>query len=70
MDRSTFLYERFLKRFGFEEVPALGEDFDPEKHNAVMREAGDTPGKILEVFQKGYMIGDKLIRPAMVAVAV
>ena len=37
-----------LKRFGFEEVPALGEEFDPEKHNAVMREAGEEPGKVLE----------------------
>ena len=57
-----------LKRFGFEEVPALGEDFDPELHNAVMREAGDTPGKILEVFQKGYRVKDKIIRYAMVKV--
>ena len=57
-----------LKRFGFEEVPALGEDFDPELHNAVMREAGDEPGKILEVFQKGYKVKDKIIRYAMVKV--
>jgi len=57
-----------LKRFGFEEVPALGEDFDPELHNAVMRESGDTPGKILEVFQKGYRVKDKIIRYAMVKV--
>ena len=59
-----------LKRFGFEEVPALGEDFDPEKHNAVMREVGDEPGKVLEVFQKGYKVKDKIIRYAMVKVAV
>lgn len=59
-----------LKRFGFEEVPALGEEFDPEKHNAVMREAGEEPGKILEVFQKGYKVKDKIIRYAMVKVAV
>ena len=57
-----------LKRFGFEEVPALGETFDPEKHNAVMREAGEEPGKILEVFQKGYRVKDKIIRYAMVKV--
>ena len=57
-----------LKRFGFEEVPALGEEFDPELHNAVMREAGDEPGKILEVFQKGYRVKDKIIRYAMVKV--
>ena len=57
-----------LKRFGFEEVPSLGEQFDPELHNAVMREAGDEPGKILEVFQKGYRVKDKIIRYAMVKV--
>ena len=58
-----------LKRFGFEEVPALGEEFDPEFHNAVMREQGDEPGKILEVFQKGYRVKEKIIRYAMVKVA-
>lgn len=57
-----------LKRFGFEEVPSLGEDFDPELHNAVMREAGEAPGKILEVFQKGYRVKDRIIRYAMVKV--
>ena len=59
-----------LKRFGFEEVPALGQDFDPELHNAVMREAGEEPGKVLEVFQKGYRVKDKIIRYAMVKVSV
>ncbi len=59
-----------LKRFGFEEVPALGEEFDPEKHNAVMREVSDEPGKVLEVFQKGYKVKDRIIRYAMVKVAV
>ena len=59
-----------LKRFGFEEVPALGEAFDPEKHNAVMRETTDDPGKVLEVFQKGYKVKDKIIRYAMVKVSV
>ena len=57
-----------LKRFEFEEVPALGETFDPELHNAVMRESGDEPGKILEVFQKGYRVKGKIIRYAMVKV--
>ena len=57
-----------LKRFGFEEVPSLGEQFDPELHNAVMREAGEEPGKILEVFQKGYRVKDKIIRYEMVKV--
>lgn len=68
MTLSTLMEE--LKRFGFEEVPALGEEFNPELHNAVMRESGETPGKILEVFQKGYRIKDKIIRYAMVKVCV
>ena len=59
-----------MKRFGFEEVPALGEEFDPEKHNAVMREVGEEPGKVLEVFQKGYRVKDRIIRYAMVKVSV
>ena len=59
-----------LAKFGFEEIPAKGEEFDPEKHNAVMRESGDEPGKVLEVFQKGYKIKDRIIRYAMVKVAV
>lgn len=59
-----------LAKFGFEEVPALGENFDPEKHNAVMREQGDEPGKVLEVFQKGYRVKEKIIRYAMVKVSV
>ena len=49
-------------------MPSLGEQFDPELHNAVMREAGEEPGKILEVFQKGYRVKDKIIRYAMVKV--
>lgn len=57
-----------LKRFGFEEIPAQGETFNPELHNAVMREAGDQPGKVLEVFQKGYRVKDRIIRYAMVKV--
>ncbi|MBQ6595082.1 MAG: nucleotide exchange factor GrpE [Clostridia bacterium] len=64
------LMEEGLRRFGLEEVPALGETFDPEKHNAVMREAGGEPGKVLEVFQKGYRVKDRIIRYAMVKVAV
>ena len=58
-----------LKKFDFEEIPALGETFDPELHNAVMREPGEEPGKILAVFQKGYKAKGKILRYAMVKVA-
>ena len=57
-----------LGKLGLEEVPALGEEFDPEKHNAVLREPGGEENKICEVFQKGYKVHDKMIRYAMVKV--
>lgn len=58
-----------LGKLGLQEVPALGETFDPEIHNAVMREAGGEADKICEVFQKGYKVKDKMIRYAMVKVS-
>lgn len=59
-----------LKKLGLTELPALGCDFDPEMHNAVMKEPSDeAPGKVLEVFQKGYKVKDKIIRYAMVKVS-
>jgi len=57
-------------RLGLEELPAAGCDFDPEIHHAVMREESDEPGKVLEVFQKGYKVKDRVIRYAMVKVSV
>ncbi|MDO4710476.1 MAG: nucleotide exchange factor GrpE [Peptostreptococcaceae bacterium] len=44
-------------------------DFDPNFHYAVMQEDGEEPGKILEVFQKGYLLDEKVIRPSMVKVS-
>lgn len=58
-----------LGKLGLTEVAALGEKFDPELHNAVMREAGGEPDVITEVFQKGYKVKDKMIRYAMVKVS-
>ena len=57
-------------RMGLEEVPALGKKFDPEKHNAVMRAEEGEPGTVLEVFEKGYRVKGRIIRYAMVKVAV
>ena len=60
-----------LTRLGLEEVPALGEKFDPDIHNAVMRapEGEGEPGQVLEVFQKGYRVKGRMIRYAMVKIA-
>ena len=58
-----------LGKLGLEEVPAEGEAFDPELHNAVMRADEGEPGMILEVFQRGYRVKGKIIRYPMVKVA-
>ena len=59
-----------LEKSGLEEIKALGEDFDPNFHNAVMTEDNDEfeSGKVTAVMQKGYMLNNKLIRPSMVKV--
>ena len=60
-----------LTALGVEMIPALGETFDPNRHNAVMHcddpEAGEST--IVEVFQQGFLCGDKVIRFSMVKVA-
>lgn len=60
-----------LTKYGVEEIPALGEEFDPLIHHAIAQcEAEeDNANKIVEVFQKGYKRKDKVLRPAMVKVA-
>ncbi len=60
-----------LRKYGLVEVPALGLPFDPNVHEAVVREvtADSAPGTVLEVFQRGYTLNDRLLRPARVKVA-
>lgn len=54
-----------------EETPAPGDEFDPNKHDAMMQEVSDEfeDGQIIRVLRKGYKMGDRLIRPANVVVA-
>lgn len=65
------LFQDTLKKYGLTEIPAKGLPFDPTVHEAVMKEETDaaTPGTILEVLQKGYVLNDRLLRPALVKVA-
>lgn len=58
-----------LERAGLTPLGEVGEEFDPNLHDAVLREKGDKPNVILEVLQKGYSMHDKLLRPAMVKVS-
>ena len=60
-----------LLKFGLEPVPTVGEAFDPHMHEAVTTEQSSEheENTVIEEFQKGYKLGDKLLRPAKVKVA-
>jgi molecular chaperone GrpE len=60
-----------LESLGVEVVPTVGERFDPHVHEAVATEETDAhePDTVTQEMQRGYRLGDKLLRPAMVKVA-
>jgi molecular chaperone GrpE len=60
-----------LRKRGVTPIEALGADFDPNFHQAVIHEpsAGHRDGEVIEELQRGYLLGDRLLRPAMVKVA-
>ena len=64
-------FKEFLAKNKVEEIPALGETFDPGLHEAVSSVQDDTKGvqEIVQEYRKGYKIGDKVIRHSMVVVA-
>lgn len=59
-----------LTSIGVEAIEAVGNEFDPEKHNAVMTaESDEAENTVLEEFQKGYIYKDKVVRHSMVKVS-
>jgi molecular chaperone GrpE len=60
-----------LRKRGVRPIDALGADFDPNVHEAVIHEASDThrEGEVMQELQRGYRLGERLLRPAMVKVA-
>ena len=60
-----------LEKLGVKKIESLGKTFDPKLHNAVMHVDDESQGEntIVEVFQEGFTVGDKVIRFAMVKVA-
>ena len=64
-------FNKTLEKLGVTEIKCLGEKFNPQFHNAVMHVEDEEKGEneIVEVFQKGFMLGDKVVRFAMVKVA-
>jgi molecular chaperone GrpE len=61
-----------MKGLGVTPIDAVGEAFDPERHEAVSQQpSSDCPdNSVLQVYQKGYLLHDRVIRPAQVVVAV
>lgn len=65
------MFDGALEKGGVKAIDPVGEEFDPEFHQAMMMEESleAEPGKILRVMQKGYSLNERLVRPAMVVVA-
>lgn len=64
-------FKNAFKKFGIEDIPSLGQSFDPQKHEALGTEETDAvpEGMISREFKKAYKMHDKLIRPAQVMIA-
>src|SRR3970040_1904594 len=70
IDGVWLIYRKFqavLENTGVTEIPAEGQPFDPQVHEAISEAPGEE-GKVVSVVQKGYRLGDRVIRPAMVIV--
>ena len=63
-------FQEVFAKYGIKEIEALGKEFDPNLHNAIMQvEDAENAGKVVEVLQKGYTRDGKVIRYSMVKVA-
>lgn len=64
-------YKEILGKLGVTTIDAVGQPFDPERHNAVMHVEDDTVGEntVVEVLQQGFLLGERVLRFAIVKVA-
>lgn len=71
MELTLKMMDAAMEKFNLEEIDPQGDVFNPEIHQAMsMQESTDfPPNTVMAVFQKGYLLNDRLIRPAMVVVA-
>lgn len=71
MELTLKMFSAALEKFGVSEINPEGEAFDPEYHQAMtVQEAdGKAPNTVISVIQKGYLLNDRLVRPALVIVA-
>ncbi len=71
MELTLKMFDDTLRRYQVEALNPEGEPFNPEQHQAMaMQESASAePGSVLKVFQKGYLLNGRLLRPAMVVVS-
>jgi len=65
------MFVQVLEKNGLEQIDPFGEKFDPERHQAISMIAAENAesNTVIEVMQKGFLLNDRLVRPAMVVVA-
>ena len=71
MELTTNMFNSALEKLGVKEINPLNEAFDPELHQAMTMQESDEvePNTVLAVMQKGYLLNQRLVRPAMVVVS-
>jgi molecular chaperone GrpE len=71
MELTLKQFQSVLEKFNVVEVDPVGEKFNPELHQAMAMQPSEdaAPNTVLKVFQKGYLLNDRLLRPSMVVVA-
>jgi len=71
MELTMSMLEKMMEKLGIEEIDPLNEKFDAEKHQAMTMQpnADVEPNTVIAVMQKGYLLNERLIRPAMVMVS-
>jgi len=71
MELTMKMVQKMMENLGIEEINPINEKFNPEKHQAMsMQPSADVePNTVIAVMQKGYLLKDRLIRPAMVMVS-
>lgn len=71
VDLTLKMFYSAIEKFGIKQVNPVGKVFNPEHHQAISMEADSkaTPGTVISVLQKGYLLNNRLIRPALVIVA-
>jgi molecular chaperone GrpE len=70
MELTTNMFLSVCKKFGIEQLNPLGDDFNPELHQAIstIEDPSAKPNTIIQILQKGYLLNGRLIRPALVTV--